>query len=300
MQDFNVAPYNPTIPKHEKDFKYILNIEEEEGWEYLPADIASFIKSKQTNIYLIHIEEKCIGSISLFFDMEKKFMAVGAFILDVEYRNKGLGSKVLTHCLTTYGHNMELSGLLCEKEKVNFYSRLGFKETGLGIAGYSLKIEKPTIEMSNFKLSELSDSEKKKIVAYDTKVTKVFRENFLYCMLENASVALASLKDSEVQGYALAQPFHSKTENGFRVSLYADNFDICTELFGKIFNHLQSITQDTLNIHLTCPYSVKKSTQLELRGFKFEYGPCPFLTTAKNSTDLYGEKTWGILTHEFG
>ncbi len=290
---FDLIPFNDSISKHKKYLKYILSLEQEEGWEILPADIKALTSLPHPAIYFIFQTGKCIGSISLLASPSEKFMGVGAFILEPLYRNRGLGQRVLQHCLRTFGAD-KLVGLLSMPDRVSLYKRCGFTETGESISAYSLTL--PESRVRTEPLFPLSGLDKRRIVEYDRLTTGISRGELLACMLENAEVSTAVFDGVEPKGYALARSYSTNTGSGFRLTLYANNASVFIELLGKVLNHLRGIA-DTPSVHVSCP--TLKAPYFEAQGFRYNAGPCPFLTTARNITSLYGDKTFAILMDEF-
>lgn len=281
--------------KHKAYLQHVLTLEQEEGWEIINTDIKSLLESNQTRIYFILSGEDCIGSISFLFDPINRYIAIGAFIIAPELRGHGLGEKILSHCIKISGASA--AGLLSSRERIAFYKRLGFHETEYAVATMSLEVKKPTIELDQFRLSEITEYEKKRIIQYDTRITGIYRGHFLYCMLSNSTVALAAFDGSSPKGYALARPFNSEGANGFRVSLYADDSSVFKELLSKIINHLHTIT-DSLLIKVSVPYTYR-TARLSAYDFKLEGGPYPFMTTTHSTINLLEKETWFILTEEF-
>ena len=100
-------------------------------------DYEEIFEKINSEIFVAKIENKVVGMASIF--IEQKLLRFGGkvghiedVVVDSDFRGKGIGKKLLEHCISVAKENNCYKVILdCDIDNSNFYNKCGFLEYGV-------------------------------------------------------------------------------------------------------------------------------------------------------------------------
>lgn len=289
-----------TVASNAQDLLYIRTLQiDQEKWDIGENDLSTFIQSKYFYFYLIRKRNdlgymQTIGAISVFSDGH--FAMIGSFIIDLAHRGSGLGQAVFSSILKH--HHTTSFALLSAPGREPFYERNGFCIVGCFSKLRLKKINKTHLDM---KVDAPTQNEIQKLLSFDQKYTGMNRKKLLgNLILTPGNITCTQFNEAHLlTGYGLLRPI----QKGYRASVYALSSTDFEQIFGKLVNHLLSISslEVPVSIAIDCP--IEKEGKFLLSGSFAPEERYALMFKSISETPpagLSGETTWGILTEECG
>jgi len=190
--------------------------------EFLPrADINGF--------FVAHSDQNVIGTIASV-NYQNNLSFIGLHIVLPEFRNKGIGEKLLSVAMDKAGKNN--IGTNCFENQTGFYEKAGFKPAfkilqfqGTCNGKYNMDSDIISPLMMDFEL----------LYEYDRKIFPYERKVFTSMWINQPkSMVLGKYVDDQYKGYGLFVP----CRNGYRISpLVSDDPETAVEILTALTSH---------------------------------------------------------------
>jgi GNAT superfamily N-acetyltransferase len=194
-----------------KDIEFAVRITDTMNWNLTEQEFTFMMQLEPEGCFIILCNSEKVGiTTTINFG---KVGWIGNVIVDEKHRKKGAGSIVLKHAIAYLkGKGAETIGLYSYKEKVNFYTRLGFKRD-LEFLVLNGKAFPSNVEEKNVK--EAGKVDIKKIADFDSFYFGASREKLLEKIaLEKGNLCLYYVEGGEVFGYVMAKVYDDYAEIG--------------------------------------------------------------------------------------
>lgn len=205
---------------------------EKEGWNPGPYDAKAYWAADPNGYYGCFLKEKLIGGGSIV-SYDGNFGFMGFFIIDPEYRSKGLGRELwyqrrdLLLSRLKPGASIGMDGVLAMQD---FYAKGGFK-----IAFRDERHEKlgEVFNIHN-SISNITKEDYNDVIEYDKKYFGFQRSKFLIPWLElPGSISIKFVENEKIKGISILR----KANHGYKICpLFADNEVIAEELYKACLN----------------------------------------------------------------
>ncbi len=263
---------------------------EVEGWNPGKHDAEVFMNTDPNGFYGFFHNDKLIGGGSIVsYDGDFGFM--GFFIVDNEYRSKGIGRKLwylrrnkLIERLKP-GATIGMDGVLAMQD---FYAKGGFK--------IAFRDERHENTGSSFNISNnispINESDYQDILNYDKLYFGFDRKNFIIPWLQlPESKSFKYMLNNRLSGMAIIR----KVNKGYKICpLFADSFDIAEELYKACLN---SVVGEP--VYIDIPVVNKNALKL-IRKYNTTYVfECARMYFGKQP-DININNVYGITTFELG
>ncbi len=231
-----------------EEAKFAVEMAAAEGWNPGIHDGELFYDTDPDGFFIAEVAGKTVGCASAVA-YDDSFGFLGLYVVEPEFREKGVGAKLTEKCLEYMGNrNIGLDGVVENEKKYqkvmkfrSFYSNLRFEGKGGG--------EFPD------GLVEISAVPFEKLLEYDRQMFPASRPGFLKRWIKQPdSYSFAALEAGKLKGYGVIR----KCREGYKIGpLFADNQAIAE----KIFLGLKASVPGEA-IYLDVPEPNKKAVQI--------------------------------------
>lgn len=218
-----------------EDIEFAVQITDTMNWNLTEQDFNFMMNLEPEGCFvLMHNSEKIGLTTTVSFG---KVGWIGNLIVNESSRRKGAGSMLIKHAVNYLkSKSVKTIGLYSYKEKVNFYTRLGFKRD---LEFKVLKGKAFSSPPKETRIGKMGESDIQKIIAFDSfyfgasreklleKIARV-KENLGYCHIENG----------EIFGYVMAKVFDHYAEIGPLICR-RENSDTATHFLKEILQKLE-------------------------------------------------------------
>ncbi len=270
--------------------KTLVSWAKNEGWNPGPYDAEAFYHTDPNGFYGYFLNNELIAGGSIV-SYDGNFGFMGFFIVKLEFRGKGIGTKLWFQRRDTLLSRLKkeaaigMDGVLAMQ---SFYKKGEFE-----IAFRDERYEKLGGDYDVHKnISKVTPEDFKEILIYDTECFGVDRSHFLKIWLQlPESVAFKYVANNVLKGFCMIR----KVDSGYKVCpLFSDNFDIADELYKACLNEVkeQHLYLDIPVINDDAMKLIKKYNAK----YVFECARMYYGTPPKIAID----KVFGITTFELG
>ncbi len=251
MVDYNIRNLMPNemfIP---------VELASREKWNPGLNDHEFLLKADNNGFFVAHSEQNVIGTIASV-NYQNHLSFIGLHIVLPEFRNKGVGEKLLSVAIEKAGENN--IGLNCFENMTGYYEKAGFKPA-FKILQYEGTCDgkfnvAPGIVSPLMMDFELLYSYEKKIFPYERKVFTSMWVN------QPKSMILGKYADDEYKGYGLFVP----CVNGYRISpLVSDDPESAEEILTALTSHFPEGMSYFINIPERNKEAVMLAEKLNLK-----------------------------------
>ncbi|EKD96411.1 MAG: GCN5-related N-acetyltransferase [uncultured bacterium] len=262
----------------------------QEGWDPGLNDTDAFWKTDPNGFYALEKDEKMIGSVS-GVSYNGKFGFGGFFIIEPEYRNQGLGTKLADYLFKAFSSRLDENASIGIDGVFNMqptYEKWGFKFSHRNLRMES--IARKHNYSSNGKEITVNDFEQ--ILELDKECFGFNRTTFLRAWLSLPdSKSLKFENESGLQGYGVIR----KCVTGYKIGpLFACNYEAAEELFKGLTSR---VTGE--KVYLDIPEINKDAVKLAQKYNMKEMFGCARMYLG-NSPKIPYKKIYGVTTFELG
>ncbi|KWF89891.1 GCN5 family acetyltransferase [Burkholderia diffusa] len=160
---------------------------------------------------------------------DEHFGFIGLYIVNPEFRGKGLGMRIWQHGMRYLGErNIGLDGVVAQQAN---YGKSGFR-----LAYRNIRYEGRVSGIGCAHVAEAADVPFEQLLAYDRQCFPVARERFVSVWIAQPdAVALATIDAGRVAGYGVVRRCRAGCKIG---PLFADDADVATGLFRALASRM--------------------------------------------------------------
>ena len=282
---------NENIRKMTKSELFIaVDWAKQEGWNPGLYDADVFWQTDPSGFMALKKDGKMIGSVS-GVSYNGKFGFGGFFIIEPEYRNKGLGTKLVDYLIDNLSSRLK-PGAPIGIDGV-FKMQPTYEKWGFIFSHRNLRMESiaKNYEYSD-KIQEITEAAFKEVNKLDTECFGFDRTIFLRGWLSlPESKALKYVDEGKLKGYGVLR----KCITGYKIGpLFAVNYKVASELFKGLCSYVvgETVFLDTPEINKDAIKLAKKYDMKEMFGCaRMYYGSAPKLPY---------KKVFGVTSFELG
>lgn len=257
--------------------------------------------------------KKTVGAITLFTgkhaETGREVHELGSFIIQEAITGGGLGTKVFDLLFELY--NIRDAGLISSLRAEEHYKKRYHFQPLDRVSHFTLTIPAIESKIEKTKILKVNSVQLERLVAYDTKVSRIYRGGLLRQLIKNSEISFISerkMEDGtrEIVGYALARSLRRK--GCYRVSIYANNKketeSILDRMFTKLAQLAASMPEKKVEVVVTVLNSKEKEFDKWLKKNPEKYSSFA-VAPEKHALMFYSkltppsrtntEATWGLL-----
>jgi len=183
-----------------------LRLKELAGWNQTAADWNRFLEASPEGCFVAEVEGRVCGTATTI-SFEDKFAWIGMVLVDPEYRNRGIGTRLLEKTIEHLDQRkMPTMKLDATPEGKPLYEKLGFV-TEYGIERWTLKrLPRAGTGTADPNRAALSTAQVKSILGKDREVFGAGRGSLLLSLREEApEFAMDVCDEGKLQGYTFGR-----------------------------------------------------------------------------------------------
>ena len=219
-----------------KDLEFAVQITGKMGWDLVDEDFKFMMELEPEGCFVaLHDSERIGLATTVSFG---KIGWFGNLVVNENYRNKGIGSLLVTHSMNyLHGKNVETVGLYAYENRIHFYTRIGFKCD----SDFTVMKGKGFPSAPDLNVKKADGHDVKKIIEYDKSCFGGSRRKLLEpILLDSDNLCFVAVEGNMVSGYVVAKIYRGVAELGPFVCS-PDQDDLAIGLLKTMFNRLSGL-----------------------------------------------------------
>lgn len=271
-----------------------MRLKEISGWNQTAEDWRRFLKASPNGCFVAEVDSRVVGTATTV-PYEDKFAWIGMVLVDLEYRGRGIGTRLLQKTIA-YLDEVAMPTMKLDATPLGkpLYEKLGF--------GSEYEIERLILtrgpeQLSNFPLtprqSRISDADLETVISRDRELFGADRGDLLKSLHREApELVSVVINDGEVRGYVFGRMGSFADHMG---PLMATDAETCRELVAAF---LQGSGRENLIVDCLMSHGFAGGLLRE-RGFRYSR---PLTRMFRGNNRFPGEQgvLCAILGPEFG